>query len=461
MSEFKKILVIIGIISIFGISLLAVSQDLSVQGNKNLRSANMHLGGNRPEKALPLYELVLEENPNQIDALNNIAAIYYDIQGDYIEAREYFIRLINVINSIYAEYEEIKQTDEKAANKFFKENIKKPKLEKMLESVIKFRDNCFTQLVNSGKLKIQSEEYNDAIEIFTNIAEIVPDSTITYRLIALCYEKLDDLENSRNYFIKTAELDPTDVYAKQQIASLYFNEEKFIESGNWYLEAAKNDAENPDNYYNAGIAYKNAGNDSLAYNAFKKVLELDPENISIAVTLSNIALSLKDNIASTMYLQKAVEIDLVDGTVDNTVYVTTLCYKLYGLKKFDELIKYGEMWRELNPLSKEAIQMLYNASKELNNKELMSKYEKLYNNSDVDKLFSLGLLKNFKIDINEAWVDPFIWASTDYDVKVNICTILAEKCKEKGLSNKISIMDNKTGKKISSYSNSAGYESHE
>jgi len=42
MSEFKKILVIIGIISIFGVSLLAVSQDLSVQGNKNLRSANMH-----------------------------------------------------------------------------------------------------------------------------------------------------------------------------------------------------------------------------------------------------------------------------------------------------------------------------------------------------------------------------------------------------------------------------------
>lgn len=378
MRALKRIIVIIGIISIFGTSLLAISQDLSVQGKKNLRSANMHLGGNRHEKALPLYEQVLEENPNHIDALNNIAAIYYDNEGDYTKAREYFIRLIDMINSIFAEYDEIKQTDEKAANKFFKENIKKPKLEKMLESVIKFRDNCFTQLVNSGKLKIQSEEYNDAIEIFTNIAEIVPDSTITYRLIALCYEKLDDLENSRNYFIKTAELDPTDVYAMQQVASLYYNEEKFIESGNWYLKAAKNDAENPDNYYNAGIAYKNAGNDSLSYFAFQKVLEFDPENISIAVTLSNIALSLKDNEASTLYLQKAVEIDIVDGTVDNTVYVTTLCYKLYGLKKFDELIKYAEMWHSFDSSSKEAVQMLYNASKELNNKELMNKYNKMY-----------------------------------------------------------------------------------
>ena len=378
MKKFKKILFIIGIISIFGTSLLFASQDLSVQGKRNLRSANMHLGGERHEKALPLYELVLEENPNQIDALNNVAAIYYDMKGDYPKAREYFIRLIDVINGIIAEYEEIKLTDEKAAKKYYKTNIKKLKLEDMLEDVENFRDNCITQMVNSGKLKIQSEEFEAAIEIFTNIAEIIPDSTITYRLMALCYEKLDDMENARNYFIKTAELDSTDIYARQQVASLYYNDEKFIESGDWYLEAAKNDTENPDNYYNAGLAYKNAGKDSLSYSAFQKALQFDPENMNIIVTLSNIALSLKDSEASTMYLQKAVDLDAADGTVDNPMYVTTLCYKLYGLKKFDELIKYAEMWHNLDSSSLEAVQMLYNASKEINNKELMDKYNKMY-----------------------------------------------------------------------------------
>ena len=378
MKKFKKILFLIGIISIFGTSLLFASQDLSVQGKKNLRSANMHLGGNRHEKALPLYELVLEENPNQIDALNNIAAIYYDMKGDYPKAREYFIRLIDVINGIFAEYEEIKLTDEKAAKKYYKTYIKKLKLDDMLESVIHFRDNCITQMVNSGKLKIQSEEFEAAIEIFTKIAEIVPDSTITYRLMALSYEKLDDMENSRKYFIKTAELDPTDIFAMQKVASLYYDEENFIEAGNWYLEAAKNDTETPDNYYNAGLAYMNSGNDSLSYSAFQKALEFDPENMNIIVTLSNIALSLKDSEASTMYLQKAVDIDAADETIDNPMYVTTLCYKLYGLKKFDELIKYAEMWHNLDSSSLEAVQMLYNASKELNNKKLMDKYNQMY-----------------------------------------------------------------------------------
>lgn len=378
MKKFKKILFLIGIISIFSTSLLFASQDLSVQGKKNLRSANMHLGGNRYEKALPLYELVLEENPNQVDALNNVAAIYYDMKGDYPEARKYFIRLIDVINGIFAEYEEIKLTDEKAAKKYHKTYIKKLKLEDMLESVIHFRDNCITQMVNSGKLKIQSEEYEAAIEIFTNIAEIVPDSTVTYRLMALCYEKLDDMENSRNYFIKTAELDPTDIFAMQKVASLYYNEENFFEAGNWYLKASTNDFENSDNYYNAGLAYMNSGDDSLSYSAFKKALEFDPENMNIIVTLSNIALTLKDNEASTMYLQKAVDIDVADETIDNPMYVTTLCYKLYGLKKFGELIKYAEMWHDLDSSSLEAVQMLYNASKEINNKELMDKYNKMY-----------------------------------------------------------------------------------
>jgi len=173
-------------------------------------------------------------------------------------------------------------------------------------------------------------------------------------------------------------LDPADIFAKQQVASLFYNEEKFIESGNWYLEAAKSDPENSDNYYNAGIAYKNAKNDSLAYEAFQKALEFDAENLNIIITLSNIALSLKESDASTMYLQKAVDIDAADGTVDNAMYVTTLCYKLYGLKKFNELIKYAEIWHSIDNSSQEAVQMLYNASRELDDKKLMDKYNKMY-----------------------------------------------------------------------------------
>lgn len=442
-------------------SLFAASQELTADGKKNLRSANMHLGGDRYEKALPLYESVIEENPHHIIALEKTGSIYYNMKKDYLKARSLFISAIQEINDIYAEYEELQKTDEKAAEKFYKKQIKKEKLDKILEQLKQFKDSCFDQLINAGKVKLNEEDYNGAIQIFTDVINVIPDSTLSYRLMALSYEKLEDTDNAIMYFRKTAELDPTDIIARQKLANYYFNAKQYEEAGNTFMEAAELEPENPDNFYNAGLAFMNAKKDSSAYNAFIESNKLSPTNMDILITLSNIAHKMDNNEESTRYLQEAVDLDKEDGKVDNPDYVTTLCYKLYGLKKFDELIEYGEIWHKLNPISKEAIQMLYNAVKELNNKELMSKYEDLYNNSDLNLLYHSGLLKNLKIEINEAWVDPFIWVSIDYDIKVNICKILADKCKEKGFSNRISIMDNKTGKKKSSYNNSSGYESHE
>ena len=355
-----------------------MKQDLSVQGKKNLRSANMHLGKKRYEKALPLYKQVLIENPFHLDALNNIASIYYDIHKDYSIAREYFIRSIDVIDTYYNKYDELNLTDEKAAAKFYKTNIKKPKLEKKLKDSEKFRDNCIIHMINSGKLKIKENEFEKAIEIFSDIAELVPDSTVTYRLMAFCYKELEDTENAKLNFIKASEIDHDDANVKKQIAAIYFNEENFFEAGKWYLDAAKIEVENPDNYYNAGLSYLKANNNFLSYSAFQKVLELDPDDEFVLVTLSNIALKLSDNEASTMYLQKAVDLDVADKMVNNPTNVTTLCYKLFGLKKFNDLITYAEIWFEYDNSSKEAVQMLFHASKKINNTELMDKYNKIY-----------------------------------------------------------------------------------
>jgi len=359
-------------------SLFAASQELTADGKKNLRSANMHLSGERYEKALPLYESVLEDNPHHVIALEKVASIYYNIKKDYLKARSMFITAIQEINDIYAEYEELQKTDAKAAEKFYKKQIKKAKLDKILDQLKQFKDSCFIQLINAGKVKLQEEDYKGAIQIFAEIIEVIPDSTLSYRLLALSYEKLEDTENSIKYFEKTIELDPTDIIARLKLANYYFNMKQYEEAGNMFMEAAELEPENPDNFYNAGLAFMNAKKDSSAYKAFIESNKLSPANMDILVTLSNIALKMDNNEKSTQYLKEAVDLDKEDGKVDNPDYVTTLCYKLYGLKKFDELLKYAELWFETDPLSKEAIQMLYNSAKELNNKELMSKYEKLY-----------------------------------------------------------------------------------
>ncbi len=378
MKKDLKVLVTMIVFLLLNVSLFCASQELTAEGKKNLRSANMHLGGERYEKALPLYESVLEENPHNIIALEKVGSIYYNIKKDYLKARSFFITAIQEINAIYAEYEVLQKTDEKAAEKFYKKQIKKEKLDEILEQLKQFKDSCFIQLINAGKVKLQEEDYNGAIQIFTDVINIIPDSTISYRLMALSYEKLEDTENSINYFVKTAELDSTDVIARLKLANYYFNAKQYEEAGNMYLEAAELEPENPDNFYNAGLAFMNAKKDSSAYNALIKSNNLSPENMDVLVTLSNLALKMDNNEESTKYLKEAVDLDKEDGNVDNPDFVITLCYKLYGIKEFDELLKYAELWFEIDPSSTQAVQMLYNTAKELDNKELMSKYEKIY-----------------------------------------------------------------------------------
>jgi len=360
------------------VSLLAESQKLSADGNKNLRSASMHLSGGRYEKALPLFKAVLLENPHHIISLENIASIYYDVTKDYFEADSYYSKAIIEINAIFAEHQELLKTDEKAAKKFYKKHIKKEKLEDKLEQISKFKASCWINIFRQAQEKFKNEDYDGCIEEFLALNEMAPDSSKTIKMLAYAYNKKGDTEKTLEFMIKTSELEPDDDMVRTQIANTYFGLEDFEKAIEWYTKASEINPSNPDNFYNAGLSFKNIKKDTLAFNAFLESYKINPENIKTLVILSNLALKMDDHKESTKYLQEAVDLDRVDGNIDNPDYVTTLCYKLFGIKKFDELLKYAELWFEIDPSSIEAVQMLYNTAKELNNKELMSKYEKIY-----------------------------------------------------------------------------------
>jgi len=358
MRTFKKMLFVLGIISIVGTSLLAISQELSVQGKKNLRSANMHLGGKRYEKALPFYEQVLDENPNHVEALGYVASIYYDLKKDYVKARELYEIEINIINQIFAKYEELKNVNEKEAKKYFKTNIKKPKLEKKLKDAKNLHSSCWVKLFKEAQ---ETEDPNDALKKWEYVYEVAPDSIKTIKMLAYTYKNLENTEKMLEYMIVAAEMDPKDVNNRLQIASMYYDQEDYEAAASWFLEAAKLDSENSDHYYNAGLAYKNAKKDTLSYMAFIQSFELDSENISTAVEISNIFAKLDQTDKSLFYLIKAVELD-----PENKEFLSFLCSKMSNLKKYDELIPYAEKWKKLetDPVQVQNIEQLINFAKQ-------------------------------------------------------------------------------------------------
>ena len=79
---------------------------------------------------------------------------------------------------------------------------------------------------------------------------------------------------------------------------------------------------------------------------------------------------------------------------------------------------------------------------------------------ELQLLYDSGLLKKIDIDLNEAWVDPYLWNSLEYNTKVGIGMTLARICDKAGSTGRITFRNNYSGKKLASYSQSFGYKSY-
>ena len=353
----KKIILLVAFALLISNAVFA-SQDLSAEGKKNLRSANMHLTGGRYEKALPLYESVLEENPNNIVALEKVAGIYFDVDKNYLEANNYYERLIDQIDLIFAEYEKLKTENEKDAKKFYKKYMKKADLDEKLENTKKLIASCWTKLFLEAQELFKNEQYDDSIAKFIVLNEIAPDSTKTLKMLAFAYNKKGDEEKSLEYMIKTTELDANDDMACTQIANTYFGKEDFDNAIIWYDKASQINPGNIDNFYNLALAYDKLEDDDnvLKYNL--KVHELDPENLDAIINLSNKYAKMSDIDKSIEFLKKAIVLD-----PENVDFVEFLSWKLSQEKRYEELLTYANKWKELVPDSEDA-QNLINLAKQ-------------------------------------------------------------------------------------------------
>ncbi len=357
-----KILVVILLSSLFISTNYAADQDLNAEGKKNLRSANMHLKAGRYERALPLYEEVLEINPHHIESLKNVGSIFFDIKNDYKKALEYFTKTQDEIDDIYAEYEQLLLEDEKEAGKFFKKYIKKADLEDIQGDLNNLIASSWVKLFNDAKEYFDNEDYETALNKFLYVYEIAPDSIQTTKMLAYTYSRLNMPDESLQYMIKSAEMDKTDDFVRTNIGNVYYQNGEYEEAIKWYQEAAEINPEVIDNHFNMALAYMSLQDDENTMYAFERVLEIDPENLDAIVNISNIAARLEDHEKSMEYLKKAVEVD-----PENEEFVSILTYKLAQDKKFEEVLKYAEKWKELNPESEDAQQLIDLAKQRMKN----------------------------------------------------------------------------------------------
>lgn len=340
--------------------LVAASQNLTAEGKKNLTSAEMHLSGGRYEKAMPFFELVLQENPHHIEAMNKLAGIYYDTKKDYKKAQEIYSAMIIEIDEIFAEYESLLQTDEKEAKKFHKKNIKKANLEETRDLATKLIQSCWVKLFKDAQEEFEADSLQSSLDKFIYLLEIAPDSVQTLKMISFIHSKMGDEEKSLEFMIQVAEIDSDDDIVRTQIGNSKFESGNYESAINWYKAAAEINPGNVDNYFNMALAYNKIKDQENTLQAYQKVLELEPDNLDALLSASNIQAMLGNLDSSINYLKSAIALQPT-----NVSWISFLTYKLAQEKRFNEVLEYANKWKELEPDSDEAQQMINVAKQNL------------------------------------------------------------------------------------------------
>ncbi|MBI5621694.1 tetratricopeptide repeat protein [Candidatus Falkowbacteria bacterium] len=137
--------------------------------------------GGDPEGALRLYEKVLEQRPQDIVILNNMAVIYYSI-GEYEQAEGKYQQILAVT----------------------------PKW-----------TNAYRELVNLYRYKL-TDKYSTVPELLQKGFDATPEAKEDfYALFAVYYEDVDDLQQAIEYYNKVLEVNPNNTGAASALDSLW------------------------------------------------------------------------------------------------------------------------------------------------------------------------------------------------------------------------------------------------
>lgn len=124
---------------------------------------------------------------------------------------------------------------------------------------LKARDN-----LNKGVQAFKAAKYSDAVEKFQTAVAADPKFTTARLYLATAYEMqyvpgIDSAENMQfaksamEQFNKVLADDPKNVLAISSIASLYYNQKKFDEAGQWHRKVIAVDPKNKESYYTLGV----------------------------------------------------------------------------------------------------------------------------------------------------------------------------------------------------------------
>lgn len=351
----KQIIIVLAVMLLLG-ACAAPRQKLSPQANVALKSANVYYAQKDTEKALPLYEQVLANNPDHVIALRRVGDInLYNGETFTGKAVEYNKAAYESYSRALKAYETfVETTDDDVIDK---------------RDIAKRKESAWIRIYKEGE-KLRTEgNSKDALEIFrlsynldTNRIEPL------IRMKEIYTTDLNDKAKAEQIMLQLYNAKPNELPIIQELAAYYYNEKNYSEALKYFEQARLQIPNDSNNLLNIAACHSELKDFASSLTVIEQVLSLEPNNVDALTNAQMLAAATSNNTARIGYLKRLLAIR------DNDDDYTAICALLNIEKQYPELLTYAGKWYAYDNTNKTAVQFLLLGAQQTQNKALIKQY---------------------------------------------------------------------------------------
>lgn len=156
---------------------------------------------------------------------------------------------------------------------------------------------------------IDESNFSEALHYLQKAIEIAPDLYEYFNDMAYCYEKLDELDLSVQYYNKYLDKDPFNDNVWFNLGTIYARKAEFDNAIEAFEYSLALNEKNSSSLYNMAVVYLNLEQFPKSVEFFNSFLECEPDSIAGYIGLANAKMGLNDFTGAREAFAKANELD--------------------------------------------------------------------------------------------------------------------------------------------------------
>ncbi len=284
------------------------------------RSAHLYISQRLFDKALAQLLIVVEGDPNDMQAHYMLGEIYSEK---------------NLQDEMRKEFEWVLAT-KKGKKKYGKK-------------IQPFLDMWWSRNYNNAVRAIGAEDYGAAIESLQKAIALAPEKAMSYQALGVTYLNMGQAQAGIDAYLKAIELDSTDTSSFVNLGRSYMNLKNYEDARQCFAKAHEMVPDNAGYMNDLARAQQYMGDTAAALETAHKALAVDPENLDVLIMAGQMSLMGGDYEKAAELLERVV----VQRPEDiDTLFNLAECYRNLG--KVDEAVNLFLKSVQKNPQDSDA-----------------------------------------------------------------------------------------------------------